>query len=49
MHPRIPNYQLAAAHWDNPQFHAVPTFTLRQTLATLRAQVWTGTRMERFD
>jgi omega-6 fatty acid desaturase (delta-12 desaturase) len=45
MHPRIPNYQLAAAHWDNPQFHAVPTFTLRQTLTTFRAQVWSGTQM----
>jgi len=45
LHPRIPNYQLAAAHWENPQFHAVTTLTLRQTLATFRAQVWTGTRM----
>jgi len=45
LHPRIPNYRLAAAHWENPQFHAVTTLTLRQTLATFRAQVWTGTRM----
>ena len=45
LHPRIPNYRLAAAHRENPQFHGAPTFTLRQTLPSRRAQVWDGAQM----
>lgn len=45
LHPRIPNYRLAAAHRDNPTFHVAPTFTLRQTIPALRAQVWDGARL----
>jgi omega-6 fatty acid desaturase (delta-12 desaturase) len=49
LHPRIPNYRLAAAHWENPEFHDAVTFTLRQTLPALRAQVWDGKALVRLS
>jgi omega-6 fatty acid desaturase (delta-12 desaturase) len=38
--PRIPNYNLQAAHDDNPALHAVPTISLRDGLRATRLKLW---------
>jgi omega-6 fatty acid desaturase (delta-12 desaturase) len=37
---RIPNYNLQAAHDDNPIFHSVPTLSLWDGLRAVRLKVW---------
>ena len=37
---RIPNYNLQAAHDNNPMFHDVPTITLWDGLAATRLKLW---------
>jgi omega-6 fatty acid desaturase (delta-12 desaturase) len=48
LNPRIPNYRLAEAHRDNPEFHEVTTMGLRQSWGTTRANLWDGRRMTAF-
>jgi omega-6 fatty acid desaturase (delta-12 desaturase) len=38
--PRIPNYRLARCHAEQPLLQQVPTFGLRQSLRSLRCQLW---------
>lgn len=38
--PRIPNYNLAACHNDNPIFQDVEPLTLRTSLKSLRMRLW---------
>ncbi len=45
LNPRIPNYRLAPAHRENPEFHDVVTLSLGESLATIRANLWNGARM----
>jgi acyl-lipid omega-6 desaturase (Delta-12 desaturase) len=40
LNARIPNYNLQAAHDDNPMFHSVPTLTLWDGLLAVRLKVW---------
>src|SRR3954447_23075906 len=37
---RVPNYNLQAAHDNNPIFHDVPVLTLRDGLRTTRLKLW---------
>ena len=37
---RIPNYNLQAAHDENPALHAVPTISLRDGLRATRLKLW---------
>lgn len=39
LHPRIPNYNLQAAHDDNPVFHDVPTLGIWSGLKTFRLKL----------
>mgnify|MGYP002654725045 CR=1 FL=1 len=48
LNPRIPNYRLAAAHRDNPEFHDVVTMGLGESLSTVRANLWNGNQMTGF-
>jgi len=48
LNPRIPNYRLAAAHRDNPEFHDVVTMGFVESLSTMRANLWNGNRMTGF-
>jgi omega-6 fatty acid desaturase (delta-12 desaturase) len=38
--PRIPNYNLARAHAENPMFHEVTVLTMRDAIATMRLKFW---------
>lgn len=38
--PAMPNYRLARCHAEQPRLQQVPTFTLRQSLHSLRCQLW---------
>lgn len=38
--PRIPNYRLAQCHREQPAVQAAPTFTMRQSLRSLRCHLW---------
>jgi omega-6 fatty acid desaturase (delta-12 desaturase) len=38
--PRIPNYNLARAHRENPMFHDVTVLTLREAAKTMRLRFW---------
>jgi omega-6 fatty acid desaturase (delta-12 desaturase) len=40
LNARIPNYNLQAAHDDNPMFHSVPTLSLWDGLCAVRLKVW---------
>ncbi len=40
LHPRIPNYNLQAAHDDNPVFHDVPTLGIVSGLKTFRLKLY---------
>ncbi len=40
LHPRIPNYNLQAAHDDNPVFHDVPTLGIWSGLKTFRLKLY---------
>ena len=40
LNARIPNYNLQAAHDDNPGLHAVPTLTLSDGLRATRLKLW---------
>lgn len=42
--PRIPNYALVKCHEENPLFHGVTTFTLRESMRTLRLTLWDESR-----
>lgn len=48
LNPRIPNYRLAQAHFDNPQFHEVQTLTPLTAMRCARANLWDGQRMVSF-
>jgi omega-6 fatty acid desaturase (delta-12 desaturase) len=37
---RVPNYNLQAAHDNNPIFHDVPVLTLRDGIRTVRLKLW---------
>ena len=37
---RIPNYNLQAAHDENPAFHSVPTISLVDGLKATRLKLW---------
>jgi omega-6 fatty acid desaturase (delta-12 desaturase) len=37
---RVPNYNLQAAHDNNPIFHDVPVLTLRDGIKTVRLKLW---------
>jgi omega-6 fatty acid desaturase (delta-12 desaturase) len=37
---RVPNYNLQAAHDNNPIFHDVPVLTLRDGIRTTRLKLW---------
>ena len=37
---RVPNYNLQAAHDDNPIFHDVPTLTMWEAMKTVRLKLW---------
>jgi omega-6 fatty acid desaturase (delta-12 desaturase) len=36
----VPNYNLQAAHDNNPIFHDVPVLTLRDGIRTVRLKLW---------
>src|SRR4051812_22109186 len=38
--PRIPNYNLARAHAENPMFHDVTILTMRDAVATMKLKLW---------
>jgi len=38
--PRIPNYNLERAHYDNPIFHQVETVTLKTSFKTIFLHLW---------
>jgi omega-6 fatty acid desaturase (delta-12 desaturase) len=40
LNPRIPNYNLQAAHDENPMFHGVPTISLLDGLRAVRLKLW---------
>ena len=40
LNARIPNYNLQAAHDDNPMFHSVPTLSLWDGLRAVRLKLW---------
>jgi omega-6 fatty acid desaturase (delta-12 desaturase) len=40
LNARIPNYNLQAAHDDNPMFHEVPTLSLWDGLRSVRLKLW---------
>ncbi len=40
LNARIPNYNLQAAHDENPMFHSVPTLSLWDGLRTVRLKLW---------
>jgi omega-6 fatty acid desaturase (delta-12 desaturase) len=40
LNARIPNYNLQAAHDDNPIFHSVPTLTMWDGLRATRLKLW---------
>ncbi len=40
LNPRIPNYNLQAAHDDNPALHAVPTISVMEGLRATRLKLW---------
>jgi omega-6 fatty acid desaturase (delta-12 desaturase) len=48
LNPRIPNYRLASAHRDNPEFHDVVTMGFGESLSTMRANLWNGNQMTGF-
>lgn len=48
LNPRVPNYRLATAHADNPEFHSVTTMGVMDAMRCVRANVWDGTRMVSF-
>jgi acyl-lipid omega-6 desaturase (Delta-12 desaturase) len=49
--PRIPNYHLAQCHREQPALQSAPTLSLRQSLQSLRCQLWDEElgRMVAFD
>ena len=40
LNSRIPNYNLQAAHDENPMFHSVPTLTLWGAVRAVRLKLW---------
>jgi omega-6 fatty acid desaturase (delta-12 desaturase) len=40
LNARIPNYNLQAAHDENPMFHAVPTLSLWDGIRAVRLKLW---------
>ena len=40
LNARIPNYNLQAAHDENPMFHDVPTLSLWDGLRAVRLKLW---------